>query len=469
MHKKKIVGIVAVVLIAAAAIGAAVWWFFFRTPATPSDPADIAYVTAVRDVATNGGLGTSTKFAGVVEPQRTLEVQKDESKKIGELYVTVGQEVQAGDKLFSYDMDDLELQLQDAQLQLQTLDNRMQDLNQQINTLIEERNDAPEDERYPITLQIQSTQLELRSTEYDRTVKAREIEQLSASVFATDVTAEMGGIIQSINDGESGSYDPYGNPSSNAYITILATGEYRVKATVTELNIGSLREGMEMRVISRADEADEWSGYIDEINYEPVQGNSNGIYYGTEDSFTPASKYNFFVKLDRFDGLMLGQHVYVEPSVGSIPKKTGIWLPGYYIFTEEMKSYVWAVSGHSTLEKREVSLGQYDEELDEFEILSGLKEQDLIAVPTDALYEGMYAEEGVAPMPEGGAAPQGGEAEPGAEFLPDPEAAEDGFYEDGEGFVTEGGEDLLPEEGENTADPDQESDISDTLTLGEGA
>lgn len=446
--KKKIAAIVVAVVLVLAAAGGAVWWFFLRTPSVPEDGSDIAYVTAVKDILTNGGLGTSTRFTGVVEPQQTLEIQKDESKKIAELYVTVGQEVKAGDKLFSYDMDDLELQMQEAELQLQNLDNRIQTLNKQIESLIEERDNAPEDERFSYTLQIQSTQLEVRSTEYDRTVKAREIEQLSGSVFSTDVTAAIDGIIQSINDGESGGYDMYGNPTSNAYITILATGEYRVKATVTELNIGSLQQGMKMRVTSRVDGGASWTGTVDEIDYEPITNNSGaGIYYGSENTFTPASKYNFYIKLDDFSGLILGQHVYVEPDIGSVHEKTGIWLPGYYIFTEDMESFVWADSGRNTLEKRRVSLGQYDEALDEFEILSGLKTQDRIAVPAENLYEGMYAQEGVAAPSVGGEeVPDGGMLdlipEDGSETVP----PEDGAVEGGIA------EDWLPEDGAGTDD-----------------
>lgn len=394
MQGKKIAVISVCAVLVLALLGAGAWYFFFREAEVPTDPTEIAYVTPVSEISTSGGIGMLTRFTGVVEPQKTLEVQKDETKKVAKLHVTVGQAVDVGDPLFSYDMEDLSMQLQEAELQLESFDNRITTLNKQVETLTKEQKSASKDDRLSYTLQIQSTQLEIRSTEYDRSVKAREIEQLQSSLLNTDVTAEMAGIVQSITDSDSNSDRSYESDRSNAYITILSTGQYRIKATVSELNINSLYEGMEVNVISRVDPQAVRNGYVDAIEREPISNSNNSlvVHYGSEDSFTPASKYNFYVLLDNFDGLMLGQHVYVEPSDSGIIK-TGLWLPGYYIETDGSKSYVWAANDRNTLERREVSLGQYDEEMDEFEVLSGLNFDDSIAIPDGTLHNGMYAAE----------------------------------------------------------------------------
>ena len=72
MTKKKIgiiAGIAAAVLILACV---AVWFFFFREAAMPSDPNEIAYVNTVSDITQEGGLGMTTKFSGVAEPEDAL-------------------------------------------------------------------------------------------------------------------------------------------------------------------------------------------------------------------------------------------------------------------------------------------------------------------------------------------------------------------------------------------------------------
>ena len=53
-------------------------------------------------------------------------------------------------------------------------------------------------------------------------------------------------------------------------------------------------------------------------------------------------------------------------------------------------------NGQNKLEKRDVILGQYDEDLGEYEIADGLSEKDKIAFPTDELKEGMSVTEGTA-------------------------------------------------------------------------
>ena len=56
---------------------------------------------------------------------------------------------------------------------------------------------------------------------------------------------------------------------------------------------------------------------------------------------------------------------------------------------QEVHSYVWAANSFNRLEKRAIELGEYDENLDQYQILSGLTEDDYIAWPVEGLYEGV--------------------------------------------------------------------------------
>ena len=102
MTKKKIFTIAGIAVGAVIVIGIVIWLIFFRGGSVaPSDPNEMVYVTSVADITGTGSLGMTAKYSGVVEPEKTLSVQKDDTKKIAELYVTVGQEVKVGDKLFA--------------------------------------------------------------------------------------------------------------------------------------------------------------------------------------------------------------------------------------------------------------------------------------------------------------------------------------------------------------------------------
>jgi HlyD family secretion protein len=85
---------------------------------------------------------------------------------------------------------------------------------------------------------------------------------------------------------------------------------------------------------------------------------------------------------------MLGQHVYIEMDNGQTEVKEGLWLPSYYIVTEDDGSYVWARDSKERIEKRKLSLGEYDENTDCYQVLDGLTEEDYIAFPEDDIVEG---------------------------------------------------------------------------------
>ena len=193
-----------------------------------------------------------------------------------------------------------------------------------------------------------------------------------------------------------------GNSSGNAFITILSTGAYRVKGTVNEINRDSIIEGTPVIIRSRVDSSKTWKGTMGSVDLDNSTSNSSsdmamfGMSSASDDQ-TSSSTYPFYVNLDSSEGLMLGQHVYIEPDEGQDEKKSGIWLNDYFIVDADTDSpYVWIANGQNKLEKRDVILGQYDEDLGEYEIADGLTEKDKIAFPTDELKEGMSVAEGTA-------------------------------------------------------------------------
>ena len=94
-----------------------------------------------------------------------------------------------------------------------------------------------------------------------------------------------------------------------------------------------------MIVRSRVDDST-WTGKVTKIDLEHPDNGSSNDYYGN--SGTTATKYPFYISLDSTDGLMLGQHVYVEADYGQGDVKEGLWLDEYYIMQEDDGAYVWA-------------------------------------------------------------------------------------------------------------------------------
>ncbi len=117
---------------------------------------------------------------------------------------------------------------------------------------------------------------------------------------------------QSVQEG--GNSGNEGVDSSGAFITLLMSGTFRVKGTVDEMNVGSLSEGMNVTVHSRMDDTKTWTGSIAKIETNsPSSGNENQA--GGGQAAEGATKYYFYVNLASSDGLLLGQHVYIEPGI----------------------------------------------------------------------------------------------------------------------------------------------------------
>ena len=328
------------------------------------------------------------RFAGVVEPQETWSVQQNEEKVVRELLVKVGDQVQKGTPLYTYDTEKFQEDLAQAQLDLERMNNEIAGMTDSIRELEQERQRADADSKAAYTFQIQEQELQLRQKQFDLQSKQMEINKLNENISHSTVVSELDGVVKSINDGKT-SVDMGGD---QAFITVMKTGAYRVRGQINEQNMAALAEGDPVVIRSRTDAALSWKGTVSRIDREnPVMGNS---YYAVSSddgsSTTSSSNYPFYVELESGEGLMLGQHVYLEPDLGQDQEKEGIWLDAYMLdLSDPGQAFVWADDGKGRLEKRAVELGSCDESLQEYEILSGLELTDAITYPEPGLEEGM--------------------------------------------------------------------------------
>ena len=335
------------------------------------------FVQSVESLMNLGGIAPGDRFPGMVVSENVTEVHKDSDKAIAEVLVREGDDVEEGQELFRYDMDQLQLALDKQKLELEQLKATIDNYKSQIEDLKKEEAKAWGNNKLQYTIQIQSLEVDLKESELNLEAKEKEVARTEEMVGNTSVVSPVTGRITGIN--ENG-YDNYGNPL--AYITIQQAGSFRIKASLGELQRGGIMEGTRMKIVSRSDETQVWYGTVTLVDYEsPSQGSGNDIYIGgVMDPMTSSSKYPFYVELDSSEGLLLGQHVYLELDAGEEEQK-GISISSAFIaYDDEGNPYVWAEK-NGKLEKRAVVLGEYDFMTDAMEILEGLTEGDYIAFP----------------------------------------------------------------------------------------
>ena len=339
------------------------------------------YVQSVADLVNLGGIAPGDRFAGLVVSENVAQVNKDGDKKIDQLLVKEGDDVQEGQELFSYDTEELQLTLDKQRLELEQLKASIENYTEQIADLEADSKRVSAADKLQYTIQIQSTQVDLKEAELNLKAKEAEVAKSENILENATVVSPVTGRVQSIN--ENG-MDNYGNPL--AYITIQQAGSYRIKGTLGELQRGGIMEGTRIQVISRTNGEDRWFGTVTLVDYEnPVQGNQNDYYYvGSTDEMTASSKYPFYVELDSTEGLILGQHVYLELEAEE-EQGSGLSIDMFFLcYDEDGSTYVWA-ENRGKLEKRPVTLGEMNYMMNTVEILEGLTEDDYIAFPDGEL------------------------------------------------------------------------------------
>lgn len=556
MSKKKIGIVIAVVVIIAAAVGGGAWYFLNGNMGI-GNSADKVYVEKVSSLNV-ANAGVQNRYSGVVEAQESWKVNKEPDREVKEVFVEQGDMVEEGDSLFEYNMDDLKSELSQAELELEGLQNEITDLNSQIAQLTKERNAAPSEEKFQYTAEIQEKENSIKQTEYNIESKKAEMKKKQESIDNAVVTSKIAGVVKSINKSSGGG--DYASEEDSAYMTILAVGDFRVKGTVSESNVQMLSEQQQVILRSRVDEDQTWTGTISKIDTqnEASDGNSDMMMYDSGNGAEKATKYPFYITMDSTDGLMMGQHLFIELDEGQTEKKEGIWLFEGYIVrgnvqeemamgsasgdaqefdveesldddasaedlqssetseedlssgdeggedlqssetsaedlgsgdesgevslaeeksdtenaeenagagTEEESPYVWAVNDRNRLEKRQVELGEYDEAMGAYEILSGLTEDDYIAFPMEGLYEGVTAVTSVEEVDyESPLYNQGEEGENPEEGEPsdDGQLMKDGGFESGGEMMEEG---MSDGEGTDESLSDMESISDEDMSL----
>ena len=402
--KKRILILLGILIIGGGAAG--VCWKMGIIGNQQQTSGDAVYVTKISDL-TDQTSGVSNRYAGVVEPQETVSVELESGRTVKEVKVKTGDQVKKGQLLFEYDLSSIQESLEEAQLDLDRLKNEASSLTEQIATLEKEKKQATQDNQLSYTIEIETNKMNLKKNEYSQKSKQAEIDKLQSATGNTEVRSSIDGVIQKIDtskltsddnssvddsaDDSDMSYSSDSSSGGNAFITILSTGAYRIKGTVNEMNVQNIIEGDPVIIRSRVDSSQTWKGTMGTIDRESATSSNSSSSFGmmdsSGDSQTSTSTYPFYVNLDSSDGLMLGQHVYIETSTSLEADK--MWLMRDYIVDADSDHpYVWVAGDNDKLEKRSVTLGETNEDMGTCEIVDGLKASDYIVWPSEECKKG---------------------------------------------------------------------------------
>lgn len=318
-------------------------------------------------------------YAGVVVSEHTLEVRRDLSRVVDEIFVSVGDVVAEGQVLFRYDSDELNLMLDRQELDLDRLEADVKSKEKQIKEIEEELKKATGDIKTQLNIQLRQLETDLAQAEYDIEDLEAEIEKTKQLIKDVDVKSTIHGTVRKIDS------------SAEVFITIQQTGAYQIRGVLNELNLESgIKAGAEVVVISRLDPEQTWKGTVSNVDFNNTQSNGYDDMYGYTDSLSSTTGYPFYVTLEHTEGLLLGQHVYVRLAGVNENDRSRILMPESYLMSVRYdektlitSADIWCVNDEGRLEKREVVLGEFVMEHGCYVVLDGLTMEDYVADPTN--------------------------------------------------------------------------------------
>ena len=331
---------------------------------------------------------SSDKFAGMVVSENVVEIERDTEQKLDELFVSVGDTVRVNEKLFEYDTDTLSLTIDKQQLEIDKLTQQIKDLTTQktnVEKQIKEEKAKKKNKQNPellatLDLNLRSVNADLTTANYDKKTKQAEMDYNKDMLKNAAVRSPIKGIVRSINE------------SGSPYITIQQDGAFQVKGTLNELSLNAgIMEGVGVTILSRTDPTAYWTGTVTLVDYNTTdEGENDNMYGGYVDPMASSTSYPFYITLDSTEGLLLGQHVYIQISAAAIGDEL-LRIPEDYILDVATDEETWLTTGSvwgvnmetMTLTKISVTLGEYDPTYGTYVILDGITPESFLADPAD--------------------------------------------------------------------------------------
>ncbi len=386
--KKKIIAVVVIVVLICGGVLAWKFGLFSGAPTSTDESAEI-YVMSLDEIMGTGSSYTPSVFMGVVEGQESTSITKSTDRELDQIFVSEGDSVEIGTPLFSYKTDTLEADNVQIGYDIERCNLDIADYNRQITKLeadlakIKGVTEEDKNNKEDIANQINGLNTDIQITNNDIAQKQAKIEDNNKKIKNSTVNSTVAGTITKIADDTN----PY--TTDGSFITILASKEMRVKGQINEQNVWAINVDEPVTLRSRVDESKTWSGVITKIDTESKQEDNNDNYGGSSEG--SSTKYPFYIALDSSDGLMMGQHLYIEIGQTDAPEmdfSDGTYLYDYYIaYDEEGNPFVW-VESKGKLAKQVIELGDYSEEQMVYKV-SGIDKDTKIAYPMEDYIEGM--------------------------------------------------------------------------------
>lgn len=331
---------------------------------------------------------SSTKLvSGRVTPGGTETFYVDAAKgSVKEIFVNEGDEVVEGQKLFSYENPELDLQMKQAELQEKTTSLQYDQVKEKIKSLNKDIQKARDEGAAaavtnPLKSQLKELEVQEKTTELEKEQNKLQKEQLEKKKDELIVYSTINGRVQTL-DKDATQPSSAASGQAKVFMQLASKDPYRVEGTLSELQKAQVQPEQPVTVTSKAVANKTWTGKIIEVSDYPTTDAAADM-TGGQGSQT-ISYYPFKAVLDTQDGLSPGYHVSLEIQLSS---NAMIAAPRSSIVEEGEEKFLYFVKD-GKLQKESVKTGMSDGEW--LEITEGAEAgQQVLENPSEKVKDGM--------------------------------------------------------------------------------
>ncbi|HDR7793054.1 TPA: efflux RND transporter periplasmic adaptor subunit [Bacillus luti] len=338
-------------------------------------------------------LNNTKLISGQVKPGNIESFYADPTKgKVKDIAVKEGQEVEKGAKLFSYDNEEINLQMKQADLDQKMADMRYDQGKKKIDSLKKEIKKAKDsgagkEVTDPMEEQVSELEMGQKTIDLEKEKGKLQKEELSKKQKELTVYSNFAGVVQKLDKDAAQSTSQAVGGQGKAFLQMASKDPFQVQGTLTELQKSQIQKDQTFTVTAKANNKKKWTGKITEVSEFPTSAEmaqAGGMGEATQNM----SQYTYKASLDSQDGLSPGYHVSLQVN---LENKTMIAVPTKSIVEKDDDAFVY-IEDNGKLRKQNVKKGSTDG--DWTEIVEGAKVgQKVVKNPSDDVYDGMEVKE----------------------------------------------------------------------------
>ncbi|KEK25436.1 efflux RND transporter periplasmic adaptor subunit [Bacillus gaemokensis] len=386
-NKKKkwiIIGVIALIVIVAA-----VNIFMMQGKKKGDAKADAVSFEKV----TERKLNNTKLISGQVKPGNIESFYAEPTKgKVKDIAVKEGQEVEKGTKLFSYDNEEINLQMKQAELDQKMATMRYDQGKKKIDSLKKEIKKAKDsgagkEVTDPMEEQVSELEMQQKTVDLEKEKGQLQKEELNKKQKELTIYSNFAGVVQKLDKDAAQSSAQAMGGQGKSFLQLASKDPFQIQGTLTELQKSQIQKDQPFTVTAKANSKKKWTGKITEVSEFPTSAEMAAAGAGGE-ATQNMSQYTYKASLDSQDGLSPGYHVSLQVN---LENKQMIAVPSKSIVEKGDDAFVY-VEDKGKLRKQNVKKGSTDS--DWTEVLEGVTVgQKVVKNPSDNVYDGMEVKE----------------------------------------------------------------------------